>query len=141
MPMRESLLFVHNTLVGAGLRDQIRVGAAGKIVSAFDIATAMALGADWTNAGRGFMFAIGCIQSLSCHTNRCPAGVATQDPIRQRALVVPDKAERVFNYHRNTLLALAEMIAAAGLEIGRASGRARVCQYGMISGVAVSLKK
>src|SRR3546814_4619495 len=76
----------------------------------------MALGADWTNAGRGFMFAIGCIQSLSCHTNRCPAGVATQDPIRQRALVVPDKAERVFNYHRNTLLALAEMIAAAGLE-------------------------
>src|SRR3546814_3027672 len=76
----------------------------------------MALGADWTNAGRGFMFAIGCIQSLSCHTNRCPAGVATQDPIRQRALVVPDTAERVFNYHRNTLLALAEMIAAAGLE-------------------------
>ncbi|UNU41332.1 FMN-binding glutamate synthase family protein [Sphingopyxis sp. YF1] len=115
MPMRESLLFVHNTLVGAGLRDAIKVGAAGKIVSAFDIATAMALGADWTNAGRGFMFAIGCIQSLACHTNRCPAGVATQDPVRQRALVVPDKAERVHNYHRNTLLALSEMIAAAGL--------------------------
>jgi len=115
MPMRESLLFVHNTLVGAGVRDRIRVGAAGKIVSAFDIATAMALGADWTNAGRGFMFAIGCIQSLACHTNRCPAGVATQDPVRQRGLVVRDKAERVFNYHRNTLLALSEMIAAAGL--------------------------
>src|SRR3546814_7209797 len=100
MPMRESLLFVHNTLVGAGLRDQIRVGAAGKIVSAFDIATAMALGADWTNAGRGFMFAIGCIQSLSCHTNRCPAGVAPQDLIRQRVLVVPDMAERVFKIGR-----------------------------------------
>src|SRR3546814_13079311 len=102
--MRESLLFVHNTLVGAGLRDQIRVGAAGKIVSAFDIATAMALGADWTNAGRGFLFAIGCLQSLSCPTNRCPAGVATQAPIRQRALVVPDTPKRVFNYPRHTFL-------------------------------------
>jgi len=116
MPLRESLLFVHNTLVGAGLRKKIRIGAAGKIVSAFDIATVMALGADWTNAGRGFMFAIGCIQSLACHTNRCPAGVATQDPGRQRALVVSDKADRVRNFHRNTLLALSEMIAAAGLD-------------------------
>ena len=116
MPMRESLLFVHNTLVGAGLRSEIRIGAAGKIVSAFDIAAVLALGADWTNAGRGFMFALGCIQSLSCHTNRCPVGVATQDPMRQRALVVPDKAERVFNFHRNTLAALSEMVAAAGLE-------------------------
>ncbi|NIJ15306.1 glutamate synthase domain-containing protein 2 [Sphingobium vermicomposti] len=116
MPMREGLLFVHNTLVGAGLRSQIKVGAAGKIVTAFDIAATLALGADWTNAGRGFMFALGCIQSLTCHTNRCPVGVATQDPMRQRALVVPDKAERVFNFHRNTLAALAEMVAAAGLE-------------------------
>ncbi len=116
MPMRESLLFVHNTLVGAGLRNRIKIGAAGKIVSAFDIAAAMALGADWTNAGRGFMFALGCIQSLSCHTNRCPVGVATQDPMRQRTLVVPDKAERVFNFHRNTLTALSDMLAAAGLE-------------------------
>ena len=116
MPMREGLLFVHNTLVGAGLRSRIKVGAAGKIVSGFDIASVLALGADWTNAGRGFMFALGCIQSLSCHTNRCPVGVATQDPLRQRALVVPDKAERVASFHRNTLAALAEMIAAAGLE-------------------------
>ncbi len=116
MPMRESLLFVHNTLLGAGLRGRIRVGVAGKIVSAFDIAAAMALGADWTNAGRGFMFALGCIQSLTCHTNRCPVGVATQDPLRERALVVEDKSERVYNFHRNTLAALSEMIAAAGLE-------------------------
>lgn len=116
MPMRESLLFVHNSLVGAGLRHRIKIGAAGKIISAFDIATAMALGADWTNAGRGFMFAIGCIQSLACHTNRCPVGVATQDAARQRALVVGDKADRVYHYHRNTLLGLSEMIAAAGLE-------------------------
>ena len=116
VPLREGLLFVHNTLVGCGLREHIRLGASGKIVSAFDIASVMALGADWANSARGFMFAIGCIQSQSCHTNKCPTGVATQDPLRQRALVVPDKAQRVFHFHRNTLKALAEMLAAAGLD-------------------------
>lgn len=115
VPLREGLLFVHNTLVGAGLRDKIRIGASGKIVSAFDLASVMALGADWANSARGFMFAIGCIQSQSCHTNKCPTGVATQDPLRQRALVVPDKAERVHSFQQNTLKALAEMLAAAGL--------------------------
>ncbi|MEE4732267.1 FMN-binding glutamate synthase family protein [Pseudomonas alliivorans] len=115
-PMREALLFVHNTLVGLNLRDQIRLGASGKIVSAFDIASVLAIGADWANSARGFMFAIGCIQSQSCHTNKCPTGVATQDALRQRALVVPDKAERVYNFHRNTLKGLAEMLAAAGLD-------------------------
>ena len=86
------------------------------VVSAFDIARVLAIGADWANSARGFMFAIGCIQSQSCHTNKCPTGVATQDPLRQRALVVEDKAQRVYNFHRNTLKALAEMLAAAGLE-------------------------
>ena len=115
MPLREGLLFVHNTLVGAGLRDQVKLGAAGRITSAFDIAAILALGADWVNAGRGFMFALGCIQSLSCNTNKCPTGVATQDKVRQQALDVPDKGERVARYHRNTLHAFAEMIAAAGI--------------------------
>jgi glutamate synthase domain-containing protein 2 len=116
MPLREGLLFVHNALVGTGLRDKIKIGASGKIVSAFDIARVLALGADWGNSARGFMFAIGCIQSRSCHTNKCPTGVATQDPLRQRALVVPDKAERVASFHGNTLKALAQMLAAAGLD-------------------------
>jgi glutamate synthase domain-containing protein 2 len=114
-PMREGLLFVHNVLVGAGLRDRIKIGAAGKIVSAFDMASVLAIGADWVNAARGYMFAIGCIQSMSCHTNRCPTGVATQDPSRQRALVVPDKAERVRQFHDRTVAALGDMLAAAGL--------------------------
>lgn len=114
-PMREGLLFVHNTLVGVKLRDQIKLGAAGKVVSAFDIIRAFALGADWVNAGRGFMFALGCIQSLSCNTNKCPTGIATQSESRQKGLVVEDKGERVYHFHRNTLHALAEMIAAAGL--------------------------
>ncbi|EPQ1232516.1 FMN-binding glutamate synthase family protein [Acinetobacter baumannii] len=114
-PLREGLRFVHNTLVGAGLRDQVKIGASGKIISAFDIASTFALGADWVNSARGFMFAVGCIQAQSCHTNQCPVGVATQDKDRQKALHVPTKAERVFNFHKNTLHALSEMIAAAGL--------------------------
>ena len=114
-PMREGLLFVHNVLVGAGLRDKVKIAAAGRLVSAFDIATVLAIGADWANAARGFMFALGCIQSLSCHTNTCPTGVATQDPIRQKALNVPDKAERVRRFHDRTVAALSEMLAAAGL--------------------------
>ena len=88
MPMREGLVFVRNALIGIGARDHIRIGCSGKIVNAFDMARAMALGADWCNAARGFMFALGCIQSLSCHTDRCPTGVATQDKTRARALVV-----------------------------------------------------
>jgi glutamate synthase domain-containing protein 2 len=116
MPMREGLVFVHNALVGIGARERIRIGVAGKIVTAFDMARAMALGADWCNSARGFMFSLGCIQSLSCHTDRCPTGVATQDPSRSRALVVPDKSERVYNFHRSTIQALAELTAAAGLD-------------------------
>src|ERR1700674_1226621 len=116
MPMREGLVFVNNALVGIGARGRVRIGAAGKITTAFDIARAMALGADWCNSARGFMFSLGCIQSMSCHTDRCPTGVTTQDPTRARALVVPHKIERVYKYHRATLHALAELIAAAGLE-------------------------
>ena len=115
-PMREGLTFAHNALVGIGARDRIRLAASGKIASAFDIARAMALGADWCNSARGFMFAIGCIQSQSCHTDKCPTGVATQDVNRQRALVVPDKSERVANFHKATLHSLAELTAAAGLD-------------------------
>ena len=115
-PLQEGLLLVHNTLRGAGLRGRIRLGCAGKVVSAFDIARMMALGADWCNSARGFMFALGCIQAQSCHTGRCPTGVTTQDPVRQRSLVVPDKAVRVYNFHQQTLHALQELVQAAGLQ-------------------------
>ena len=115
MPLRDGLRLVHNTLIGIGWRDKIRIGASGKVISAFDIAMMRAIGADWCNSARGFMFALGCIQSRSCHTDRCPTGVATQDALRQRALVVPDKAQRVWNFHRHTLEALAELLSAAGL--------------------------
>lgn len=116
VPMHEALLLVHNTLVGLRLRDDIRIGAAGRITSAFDIARTMAMGADWCNSGRGFMFAVGCIQAQSCHTNCCPTGVATQDPKRWRGLDVDDKSVRVHQFHQNTLRAFRDLLCAAGLQ-------------------------
>jgi glutamate synthase domain-containing protein 2 len=115
-PLQEGLQLVHNTLVGLNLRDRMKIGASGKIISAFDIARAMALGADWCNSARGFMFSLGCIQAQHCHTGKCPTGITTQSSVRQRALVVPDKIERVYRFHRETLLALRELAQAAGLK-------------------------
>ena len=114
-PLQEGLRLVHNTLVGIGLRDRVKIGCAGKVITAFDIARMLALGADWCNSGRGYMMALGCIQAQTCHTGRCPTGVTTQDPLRQQALVVTDKAPRVAQYHANTLHALKELLQAAGL--------------------------
>ncbi len=115
-PVQEGLLLVHNTLVGLNLRDKVKIGCAGKVVSAFDIARMIAIGADWCNAARGYMFALGCIQAQACHTGHCPTGVATQDKGRQKALVVPHKSERVYQFHQQTLFALKELVEAAGLQ-------------------------
>ena len=114
-PLQEGLRLAHNTLVGVGLRERIKLGCAGKITNAFDIARMLALGADWCNSGRAFMMAVGCIQAQTCHTGRCPTGVTTQDALRQRALVPADKAPRVAQFHANTLHALKELLQAAGL--------------------------
>ncbi len=116
VPLQEALLLVHNTLVGVDLRHRVRLGCAGKVITAFDVARTMALGADWCNSARGFMFALGCIQAQTCHTGNCPTGVTTQDPMRQQALVVPSKAERVYLFHERTLAALKHLVQAAGLE-------------------------
>ncbi len=114
-PLIDGLILAQNILVGTGVRDKIKLGASAKITSAFEMARVMALGADWCNAARAFMFSVGCIQALKCQTNECPVGVTTQDARRQRGLVVTDKAERVYNYHRNTLDDLSQVVAACGL--------------------------
>lgn len=114
-PLNEGLSFVHNALIGAGLRDQIRIIASGKINTGFQMATKVALGADLCNAARAMMFAIGCIQALKCNTNECPTGVATQDPQLVRGLHVGDKATRVTRYHRETVKSFFEVFGAAGL--------------------------
>ncbi len=114
-PMRDGLMLIYNTLVGVNLRERIKIGASGKIITAFDMARTMALGADWCNSARGFMFALGCLQAQTCHTGECPTGVTTQDPQRMRALDPDDKAGRVHQFHRNTLIAFKELLGAAGL--------------------------
>ncbi|MFT0213728.1 FMN-binding glutamate synthase family protein [Pseudomonas sp. F1_0610] len=121
-PMREALRLVHNTLVGINVRQQVKIGAAGKIISAYDMARTIALGADWCNSARGFMFALSCVQSLACHTDHCPTGIATQEKSRWKNLDSQNKAVRVFNYHHQTVKALKEVIEAAGLKHPRDLG-------------------
>lgn len=115
MPLREGLVVMRNALVGAGLRDKVRLAASGKIYSAAGLAESLAIGADWCNAARAFMFSIGCIQAQRCHTGTCPTGITTQDPRRQYGLVVDVQAQRAANFHARTLDALANIVAAAGL--------------------------
>lgn len=115
VPLTEGLAFAHNALVGCNLRDKIKIGCSGKIVSGFAMAQRLAIGADYCNAARAMMFALGCVQSLKCQTNHCPTGVATQDPRRSRAIVVPTKAERVYQFQKQTVEAFNQFIAAMGL--------------------------
>ena len=118
-PLNEGLSFVHTALVGANLRDRIRVIASGKVNTGFQIATKVALGADMCNAARAMMFALGCIQALRCNTNQCPTGVATQDPALVNGLHVGDKSTRVARYHAETVKSFFEVIGAAGLHHAR----------------------
>ncbi len=116
MPLTEALMFVHNALVGVGLRHEVRIGASGKVATGIDIVKRICQGADFTMSARAMMFAVGCIQAQTCHTNTCPVGVATQDPQRARALVVPDKAERVFQYQEKTVNSARQIVASMGLD-------------------------
>ena len=115
LPINDALPLVVNTLVGTNVRDEVRVIASGKVITGFDLFRMLALGADTCNAARGFMFALGCIQALKCHTNRCPTGVTTLDPWRQNALDVATKKHRVASFHRNTVGSFLAVLAAAGL--------------------------
>lgn len=116
MPLREGLIMVRNALVGSGLKDQIKLAASGKVATAFSIATNCALGADWSNAARAFMFSVGCVMAKRCNTDTCPSGVATQSKSRQRGLVVPDKAKRAAQFHKRTIDTLRQLTAACGVK-------------------------
>lgn len=115
-PLNDGLAFVHNALVGAGLREQIRIICSGKLITGFQLAHKLALGADMLNSARAMMLALGCIHSLKCHTNQCPTGVTTQDPSLVYGLVVEEKYKRVANYHKEALKALVELVGATGLD-------------------------
>ncbi|RVU86326.1 FMN-binding glutamate synthase family protein [Leucothrix sargassi] len=114
-PMREGLSFVHSSLIGFGLRDKIKIIAAGKIFSAYHMVRAFALGADTVNAARGMMLALGCIQARSCNTDKCPTGIATQNPDRYLALDVTNKSERVARYQGQMITHLVELLESAGM--------------------------
>lgn len=144
-PLREGLIFVVNALTGAGLRDRIRFGVAGKIVDGHDRAANLALGADWCKAARTFMFSIGCVQTKKCHNDHCPTGVATQDPWREAGLVVENKGPLAFNFHRNrsgrsrsmSALRAREPLAAEATSSARAHGR----QSGAFGGLHLRLPR
>ncbi len=114
-PLKDAIIFVDNALIGSNLRERVKIGVSGKIVSAFDIAHMCSLGADWVNMARPFMFAIGCIQCRSCHTGECPTGIATMDPMRYRAIDIEDRSERASNFHKNTLFVFKELLESVGV--------------------------
>ncbi|RKF19053.1 FMN-binding glutamate synthase family protein [Altericroceibacterium spongiae] len=116
LPLREGVIMVRNALIGCDLKDEVKIAASGKVHSGADMAMQMGLGADWCNAARAFMFALGCVQSMRCHTDTCPTGIATQDMTRQRGLVVEDKASRVARYQKETLRGLHQIVVAMGLD-------------------------
>lgn len=115
MPLTEGLITVHNALVGTGLRDRIRIGASGKVATGADMVKRLIQGADYTNAARAMMFAVGCIQAQRCHTNKCPVGIATQDARRARALDVTDKSERVHRFQAATVRSAMQIMASMGV--------------------------
>lgn len=141
LTLTEGLLFVHDALVGCGLRDRIKIGASGKIGTGADIVKRIIQGADYANAARPMMFALGCIQAERCHTNTCPSGVTTQDPKRYRSLVVDDKAPRVARYQHATVHSAQRLMAAMGVsdpadlrrsQLRRRVGSAWSANYGEI---------
>lgn len=125
-PLLDGLAFVENMLKGFGIRQHIKIAAVGKILTGFQMARAIALGADFCNSARAMMMAIGCIQALECNKNSCPTGVATQDPDLVKGLVVDDKKVRVANFHKHTVESFVELIAAAGLDHPRKLNRHQI---------------
>lgn len=115
LPLREALPLVVDSVRAHGLAGRIRIIASGKLITPTDLAWALAMGADFVNSARGFLFALGCIQALQCNKNTCPTGITTHDPRLQRGLVPEDKATRVMNYHRNAVHDLCVIAHACGV--------------------------
>lgn len=128
MPLLDALAFADNSLRGFGIRDRVRLIASGKILTGFHMVRAIALGADSCNSARAMMIALGCIQALQCNKNTCPTGVATQDPMLMKGLVVGDKKQRVANFHKHTIESFVELIGAAGIDHPSKLDRSYICR-------------
>lgn len=116
LPIRSALPILDSALRKHGVRQQVKIIASGKLFSPDRIAIALGMGADLVNIARGFMITVGCIQTLRCHSNSCPVGVATTDPDLQKALVVEEKKHRTANYVISMRKALYRIAAAAGVD-------------------------
>lgn len=115
-PINEAISFVNNCLIGINVRNKVTLIASGKIATGYDMIIKVALGADICNSARAMMFSLGCIQSLSCNTNLCPTGIATQDKRRWKSLDVEDKYRRVANYQKNTVHSFLDVLGAMGVK-------------------------
>lgn len=138
LPLREALPMLIDKLVEHGLRDRVKVMAAGKLVTPADVAWALCMGADFVNSARGFMFALGCIQALQCNRNTCPTGITTHNARLQRGLVAKEKAERVAFYHRNMTYEVGMIAHACGVREPRDLNRDH-CRVVGTSGLSVPL--
>ena len=126
LPLRESLPKVSDMLHERGLRDRIRLIASGKLINPGDVAWALACGADFVNAGRGFMFSLGCIQALKCNKNTCPTGITTHNPRFQKGLVPENKAEKVANYAKGIIKEVEVLAHSVGVSEPRKIQRKHV---------------
>jgi glutamate synthase domain-containing protein 2 len=140
LPLHEALPVLVNLLIERGLRDRIKVICSGKRVTAYDVAWALSMGADFVNSARGFMFALGCIQSLQCNRDTCPTGITTQNPKLQRGLVVSDKSERVYHYAKNLMHEVLTIAHSCGLNDPRELDRTH-CRVVGDDGLSVPLVK
>lgn len=126
LPITEALPRVVDALLQAGLKNRIRVVAAGRLVTSARAAWALCAGADFVNTARGFMFSLGCIQAMRCHTNTCPTGITTHNKRLQRGLVVEEKYLRVANYSRNINKEIDMIAYSCGLRHARELQREHV---------------
>lgn len=128
LPLRESLPLLVDKLTEHGLRERVRVIAAGKLTTPADVAWALCAGADFINTARGFMFALGCIQAMQCNRNTCPTGITTHDADLQRGLDTGDKAVRVAHFHHNMVKEVGTIAHSCGVKSPRElrRGHARV---------------
>ena len=140
LPLHEALPELVNTLMTHGLRQRIRVICSGKCITAYDVAWALSVGADFVNSARGFMLALGCIQSLQCNRNTCPTGITTQNPKLQRGLVVTDKSEKVGNYAKNVMHEVGIIAHSCGVEDPRQLDRSH-CRVVGDDGLSIPLEK
>jgi glutamate synthase domain-containing protein 2 len=140
LPLREALPELVNMLIARGLRQRIKVICSGKCITAYDVAWAMSMGADFVNSARGFMLALGCIQSLQCNRNTCPTGITTQNPRLQRGLVVTDKSEKVYHYAKNVMHEVGIIAHSCGLDDPRELDRTH-CRVVGDDGISVPLEK